>query len=361
MDTSSTYVNAKCDMKKVWLLLPLGCIVGLWGCKKEKEAAESKPAAEVISVRVAQVTKKSLAFPVRAAGVVYSDQEARPAFKTGGIIKRIFVEEGQPVLKGTLMATLNLTEINAQVRQAEEGLEKVRRDYQRAKNLYADSIATLEQLQNATTALRLAEETLEIARFNQSYSEVRAPMDGTVLRILLHSGEVAAPGMPVFYMLGTGKGAWSVKAGLSDRDWARIRVGNPAEVYFDAFPDRSFPARVTQLSEVVNPQSGTFDVQLELERQPPRLATGLVASLMIYPPAGPESLVAPLDALIESDGQRGIVYRVRDSSVVQRVEVERGALYEHQVLIKKGLRAGDLVVTTGGAYLSHGTRIRIVQ
>ena len=81
----------------------------------------------------------------------------------------------------------------------------------------------------------------------------------------------------------------------------------------------------------------------------------------VFPPAGPASLVAPLDALIESAGQRGVVYRVRDSSVVQRIEVERGALYENQVVIKKGLRKGDLVVTTGGAYLSHGTRIHIVQ
>lgn len=348
-------------MNKIPFLLTIAIVSGLWACVKEKEAVKQTASMESVAVRVAAITEKSLAFPVRASGMVYSDEEARPAFKTGGVIKRVFVEEGEKVFKGQLMATLNLTEINAQVRQAEEGLEKARRDWQRARNLYADSIATLEQVQNASTALRLAEETLEIARFNQGYSEVRAPMDGTVLRILLHSGEVAGPGMPVFYMLGTSKGAWSVKAGLSDRDWARVRVGNLAEVHFDAFPDRSFAARVSHIAEVINPSSGTFDVELELESQPPRMATGLVASVDIFPPAGSACLVAPLDALMESAGQRGIVYRVRDSSIVQRIEVERGALYENQVVIKNGLRKGDLVVTTGGAYLSHGTRIHIVQ
>lgn len=349
-------------MKKIyWLSIPI-LVWMQFGCSKQAEPnASPGQSEEIIPIHVEKVTQKSLALPVYASGVVVSDQEAKPAFKTGGIIKRVFVEAGDVVLKGQLLATLNLTEINAQVRQAEEGLEKARRDLQRVRNLFADSIVTLEQMQNATTALRLAEETVEIARFNQSYSEVRAPIEGTVLRVLLQSGEVVAPGMPVFVILGNTNRNWTIKAGLSDRDWARLRIGNPAEITFDAFPGIVYPGHVKHLAEIANPQSGTFDVEIALDRFPPRLAGGLVASVTLFPPSGSPATTISIDALIEAQDGRGVVYVVRDSSYVQRVEVEVGDLYEHNAVITKGLKPGTLVATTGGAYLAHGKKIKIIQ
>ncbi|MDV7400678.1 hypothetical protein RZS08_55190, partial [Arthrospira platensis SPKY1] len=100
---------------------------------------------------------------------------------------------------------LDLTEIEAQVRQAKEGLDKARRDLQRAQNLYADSIATLEQVQNATTAVEVATQSVEIAEFNRQFSEIRAPFAGKVVAKLLNEGEVTGPGTPVFYLIATGQ------------------------------------------------------------------------------------------------------------------------------------------------------------
>lgn len=342
-------------------LLVLAGLALLPACSGESDAEKGKPQSGHIPVRTALVQEITLSSVVSGAGALVSNQEARPAFKTGGVIKRVFAEEGENVFKGQLLATLNLTEINAQVRQAEEGLEKAKRDLQRAKNLYADSIATLEQVQNATTALRLAEETIEIARFNQSYSEVRAPVNGKVLKVLLHSGEIAAPGMPVFAIIGTDKADWKIRVGLSDKDWAATRLGNAAEVTFDAFPGKTFQASVSDLAETINPQSGTFDAELSLKNYPPRLAAGLVASVRIFPESGQPSTVIPIDALIEVEGERGIVYVVRDSQYVQRTEVQIGKLYADKVEITKGVKPGTLVATSGAAYLKHGKKISIVR
>ena len=349
-------------MHKIYLSLLVSASLALLpACAGESEAEKGQPQTEQTAVRTALVQEITLSSVVSGAGALVSSQEARPAFKTGGVIKRVFVEEGDQVLKGQLLATLNLTEINAQVRQAEEGLEKTKRDLQRVRNLYADSIATLEQVQNATTALRLAEESIEIARFNQSYSEVRAPVNGKVLKVLLHSGEIAAPGMPVFAIIGTDKADWKIRVGLSDKDWARLRLGNPAEVSFDAFPGKTFQASVSDLAETINPQSGTFDAELSLKSFPPRLAAGLVASLRIFPDSGRPSTVIPIDALIEVEGDRGIVYVVRDSHYVQRTEVQIGKLYADKVEITKGVKPGTLVATSGAAYLKHGKKIAIVH
>ena len=162
----------------------LACVAAVAMACQSKSKQESPAAApeEVIPVRIAQAEERVLVFPVVASGILTSGQEAKPGFKTGGVIKRTFVEEGDRVFKGQLLATLHMAEINAQAQQAEEGLAKAKRDLQRAKNLYADSVATLEQVQNASTAVRLAEESIQIARFNQQDSEVRSPVKCNVTR-----------------------------------------------------------------------------------------------------------------------------------------------------------------------------------
>jgi multidrug resistance efflux pump len=81
------------------------------------------------------------------------------------------------------------------VEQAKQGVDKAQRDYDRAKNLYKDTVATLEQLQNATTGLSIAKEQYQTAIFNQSYSEIRATTDGRIVRKLMNEGESRITGI----------------------------------------------------------------------------------------------------------------------------------------------------------------------
>src|SRR4029079_18657756 len=127
------------------------------------------------------------------------------------------------VAKGQLLATLDLTEINAQVQQANQGVEKVQRDVKRVKNLYNDTVATLEQVQNANTQLKVAEESLRIARFNQQYAQIRATESGIILKKLMNEGELASAGSPVFQFNGTAGNDWVIRFGVSDKDWAVLK------------------------------------------------------------------------------------------------------------------------------------------
>jgi membrane fusion protein, multidrug efflux system len=115
----------------------------------------------------------------------------------GGVITKIFVKEGQSVTKGQLLATLDLTEIDAQVSQAKRGLHKTKSDLERGQRLFKDSAATLEQIQNLETASQLAEESFRIALFNRLYSAIHANNSGKVIRNFLNERELASPGAPV--------------------------------------------------------------------------------------------------------------------------------------------------------------------
>ena len=165
------------------------------------------------------------------------------AFKTGGVINRVLVKEGDPVRKGQLLATLDLTEINALVAQARFGYEKAQRDFQRVTNLYRDSVATLEQLQNTETALAVAKEQLEAATFNRSFSEIHSPSNGYVLRKYVNAGQVVGVGDPILLTNAAVGNNWILKIGVSDKQWASIKINDKATIAIDAFPDRSFMER----------------------------------------------------------------------------------------------------------------------
>ncbi|MCB9081009.1 MAG: efflux RND transporter periplasmic adaptor subunit [Lewinellaceae bacterium] len=344
------------------LITLFGITLLVQACKGSaaEEAPAAIPADRAIPVAVSPVELASLVVPIQVAGIVSSSNEARPAFKTGGVIARVLVGEGDFVREGQLLATLNPTEIKAQVQQASEAVDKAQRDLQRAQNLYADSVATLEQVQNAKTGLTVAQQGLQIARFNQSYSEIRSPISGKVVKQLMNEGEVVGPGTPVFYILSNARQDWVVKTGLADRDWARLNPGDAAVVTLDAYPGQSFPAKVSRLAIVGNPQNGTFDAEFSLVGNPPRLAAGLVANVVITPPASSPQLTIPIDALVEAKGNKAYVFVV-DGEYARRTVVTIASLYEGKAAIASGLSAEQQVVTLGAPYLEDGNRITINQ
>jgi len=152
-------------------------------CGDNKAAtAIQKTGEDPILVKLQPVTMGNYSRNLQYSGLIASNAEAHLSFKIGGIISKIYVKEGDHVSQGQLLATLDLTEIDAQVQQASQNLEKSRRDETRISNLFKDTVASLEQLQNTHTQLSVAEEALRIARFNQQYAQIHAATGGTILQ-----------------------------------------------------------------------------------------------------------------------------------------------------------------------------------
>ncbi|NJK86041.1 MAG: biotin/lipoyl-binding protein [Bacteroidales bacterium] len=107
-----------------------------------------------IKVGVRKIGEEYIYLPVRTSGRLTAESEQKLSFRTGGIIKRILVKEGQEVSPGETIAELNLSEIKPQVSMARQAFDKASRDLQRAENLFNDSVATLEMFQNAKRLLK---------------------------------------------------------------------------------------------------------------------------------------------------------------------------------------------------------------
>jgi RND family efflux transporter MFP subunit len=171
-------------------------------CSKQEPTSEtsqtvSDKKGQGTLVQVMQVQPSTKPLPVHATGTVASSSEIKLSFKIPGIVSAIYVEEGQKVRKGQVLARINPTEINAQVRQAEIALEKAERDLERATALYKDTVITLEQLQNTQSARDAASTQVEIAGYNRDNAVIISNVNGRVLKRFAEKGEMVGAGVPV--------------------------------------------------------------------------------------------------------------------------------------------------------------------
>lgn len=333
----------------------------LYACKKNEEATgavHTEKPADVFYVRTAPVSLSGIQDVIHLTGILQSDTEAKPSFKTGGVISRTFVKEGDAVKKGQLLAKLNLTEIEAQATQAQFAVDKAVRDHQRVKNLYADSIATLEQLQNAGTGVDMAKKTLQIARFNMSTSEVRSPINGKIVKQFLNEGEVTGPGTPVYYIMGVQQSDWKLVAGLTDKDYGRVRKGDDVKITLDAYPGLVLNGKVQRLSDVANATSGTFDAEISIPSKDNRIAAGMIANVEIAPKVSGEFPVIPIEALVSSNGKTGVVY-VQVNGIAQKRMIQIQQFHGETIAVKSGLEGATEVITAGSGFLEDGDKVVI--
>jgi len=323
-------------------------------------AAVTPPADEPIPVKVQPVITGSHGRVLQYSGLIASNAEARLSFKIGGIIAKIHVKEGDHVSAGQLLATLDLTEIDAQVQQATQNVEKAQRDEGRMTNLYRDTVASLEQLQNTHTQSTVATEALRIARFNRQYAQIRATTSGTILQKLSNEGEYASAGTAVLLFNGTGQNEWVVRFGVSDKDWAVLKKGDKAAVTIDAYPDEHFSGLITKLAEGADPNGGTYAVEVTVLPSGHKLAPGLFCTLQLQPPTGKNFTFIPASALAEGDGSGGFVYTLNDDNrTVKKIAVRIAFLQGDLLAVSSGLENVKQVVTDGVGYLTENSIVKL--
>jgi RND family efflux transporter MFP subunit len=348
-------------------LLILSTAVTIASCSARTEPLRKKEST-AIPVKVVPIKQYNDLERIPVSGQFTTDDEVMMSFKTTGIISKIFVKEGDAIKKGQLLATLNLTEIDASLQQAQLAYEKASRDLQRLTNLFNDSVATLEQVQNARTTRDLAAQQLNTARFNRQYSEIRAEANGFVLRKLANEGQLVNSGNAVLQTNGAGSGKWILRAGITDKQWNAIKTGDPAEIIIPSLARKIISGKVTRKSESVDPSNGLFSIDLTLNgNQTGKIAAGMFGNGVILAAghrpmdkSGSETWSVPYEALMDGDGSSGFVFVTNDSKTAEKTKVVIAGVEKDHVIVSQGLENAKLLIVSGSAYLTDKSSIQII-
>lgn len=346
-------------MKYIHINLATLTMTLMFAACSEKKVEQAKMQEDQIPVSTMILEKTGHSENIVLTGQFTTDDETYLSFKTGGIIDKLYVRDGDYVNKGQLLASLDLTEIKALNEQAEIAFQKTKRDHQRVLNLYRDSVATLEQLQNTESAMELARQQKLSALFNLEHSGIRALTSGYVLKRLVSQGQVVGPGTPVLLVNGAGNQQWVLRTSLSDKQWASVKVGDKALVDIPALQLTDIEAKVLRRAEMADPYTGTFSIDVLIQSNQVKVAAGMVGKLKLNLSAQNNVWAIPYEALLDANGDEAYVFVTSGDNKAHKVKVTLKSISDQLVLVEKGLENFTQLILKGNAYLKDGSSIII--
>ncbi len=333
------------------------------GCSRETASTvQLDPPVRVISASNAGTQDF-----VTATGLVRAAVETPLSFKTPGIIAEMRVDTGQHVGAGQVLASLVMTDLEAQRTQAQEQVAKTERDLARAESLRAKGMISQQGEQDIRAQREIARAALAAANFNFQQAVLTAPSAGLILDKRADARETVAAGQPVLLFGRLDKG-WVVRAGLPPREAVKINPGDPVKIYLDTASEdtEALAGKVQRVAGASDPRTGSIEVEVTLPTTKERLVSGMVARLEFAKAATKGGAAAiqmslPLAAVLEGNGGKAKVF-ILDASKkkVKSIEVRTGRILETGVEVIDGLPADAVIVSEGAAWLSDGDAVRVV-
>jgi len=293
---------------------------------------------------------------LHTSGKLANKSQQRLSFKTSGRVKNIYVDEGEYVKQGQLLAELDQEQISAQVKQAKSLDLDAQRQLRRLRQLYKRKAVSQVQLQTAETNAEVTASNLRIIKFNQKHATIKAPVSGTVLRRMMEENEFVSSFQPTV-ILGAKEQGWVIRSLISDKSIVRVHVGDPAVIQFDAYPGIPFKGFVSEVAAAANEHNQLFEIEIALDPVDQRLHAGFIGQIQITPESVDRIAWVPIAAVVEADMGKAKLFKVLPDNKVTLREVTVGWLDSGKVAVRDGVDDASHIVTGGATFLSEGTLI----
>lgn len=341
---ASTDRDARRRRRRLAVWLALGalfvavCAAGAWYALRPPQ------------VQVGSATTGPAVESVYASGVVDFIRQARITPVVSSPIRRVLVAEGADVAAGQALAELVDEPEVAAWRQLQVQAEQARSALARSDFLYQRGFAAPAARESALRQYQAAAAAAEAARARLADYRIVAPFAGRVMRRDAEPGDVATPGQPLFVI--ADPATLRITADVDERDAGRLHPDLRALVRTDAFPGRTFEARVVEITPQGDSSGRVFRARLGVERQD-LLRPGMTVEINIVLARRPRAVLVPTRALAQDH------VWVVESLHVHRRAVTTGVRGADLTEIVSGLRSGERIVLDPPADLRDGQAVRL--
>jgi multidrug efflux pump subunit AcrA (membrane-fusion protein) len=396
------------------LLITAACLVISTGCQRAASAAREESDLVPIQVRTPAVVERQDS--VTASGSVEGSETTDVAFQVSGKVARVFVEEGEHVNRGQLLAELEPTDYrnaldaaNAQRQMAEalaqkadagprkqeveearidlnrsedeykrmrflaerkslppSDFQKVEAAYNSAQERYRMAVeGTRLEDRNAATAQALAAKA-QASEESKRLGDTRllAPITGNISMRRIDPGQTIAAGAPVFSIVNLNP--VKVRVGVPEAEIGKVKRGAKADISLPSLEGRSFEGQVEIIGVSAEAASRTYAVKIVVPNPGPVLLAGMVAEARIFAstntgPAKERVLTIPGEAIVrDPQGAPNVYVYHPDRNRVYARRIEVGLPIGGEVQIRSGLNGDEKIVVAGQQKLREGTLVQIV-
>lgn len=341
----------------------------LVGCSDEQAAVAVEP---VRPVKVVEVTEPDTGRRMEYSGSVKARTQMALGFRVNGKITERLVDVGQHVKPGEVLARLDATDYGLSVRSAEANLSAARKQEEiaalarrRAETLASKNVASRSELEQAVlshdqaiSSREAAEASLEQARNQVAYTELKSDMSGIVTLIGADIGQVVASGTPVVHV--AVDGAKEAQIAVPETDIAHFTVGKTVKVRFWSHSDLELEGSIREVSGSADPQSRTFAVRVSLPEDP-QILLGMTATVEAVEQRKQSTYDVPLASLGERDGHTIVWVVDRGTSLVHAKKVTVSDFSDHGARLSEGVSTGDVVVAAGTQFMKDDMKVKLPE
>ena len=283
--------------------------------------------------------------------------EADVIAKVEGEVREILVEEGDTVAQGQVLARLDGDRLRLELNESRARVRQMRSDFERNKELRAKGLLSEGEFEKLRYDLEALEASFNLASLELDYTQFRAPIDGVVSERYIKVGNTIRVGEPAFRV--TSLDPLVAYLHVPEREYRQIATGQPAAIDVDALAGQRMMAEVTRVSPVVDPDTGTFKITIEIYDDERRIKPGMFARISVVYDVHEDVLQVPRSAVVEYMGNE-TVFVVEDGKAVRRI-VQTGYGYDGKVEITEGLSPTDAVITVGQVGLKPDAAVSVIN
>lgn len=334
-----------------------GAIAWILSSNKKKNAAKTALVAQgggAVSVRIATVKRAPIDLDFSANGIFVPHQELNFLSENAGRVSRIFVEEGDRVSKGQVLARIDAEIINTDKETAEATLQNAIRDEARYSSAFTTGGVTQQQLDQAKLAVENARLRLQSASRKVSDANIKSPINGIVNKKYIEVGAfVTAQGTQMFELVDVSK--LKLKVNANESQVANLKVGDIVQIKSNVFPADNYSGKITFIAAKAD-NSLNFPVEIEVANNGKHdIKAGMYGTAIFKFPNQAPALTIPRGSFVGSVSSNQIFVLENGKAKVRKVI--SGRIIGDNVEIIEGLKEGETVITSGQINLVEGSDV----
>jgi len=308
-------------------------------------------------VKVEGVRREDISAYIQTNTTLEAEHAVDIRSRVAGQVMGVLVEEGDRVQGGMVLVRLDGRAADYQARQMQVAYEDAKRTFERLEKMHDRNLTSSEQYEAARAQVERTKAQYEAARLTLEYTEIVSPISGVVTARTVEMGNTVTANQSLFAVADFDPLVARIR--VTEKEIRNIRVGQGARIAAEAVPDRSFRGAVKMISPVVDPESGTVKVTVEVPEGQDVLRPGMFVSVYIITATHQNALIIPKRALVLEGGETDQVY-VFDEGKARQVKIEMGFVDNERVEVLAGLKEGEQVITVGSEGLRPGSAVRLV-
>lgn len=318
-------------------------------------------ATNVKLVSVATVQPETFSHYIDLQGNITAENIAyvAPPNGQGGIVKALYVKQGDRVKKGQVLAKLDDQLIRQQIAPLQVQLATAEDTYSRTQKLWEQEIGTYQNVLTAKTQVENLKKQIAIFEKQISLMNVTAPQSGVAEIVNVRVGEAFVGVMgtnPQISIVNTSD--LKVTANVPENYMGKVNVGSNIEIVLPDENNRTISARVSVVSTVINPGTRSFYIEAKVPAGS-KLKPNQVAKVKIKDYSNSNAIAIPVNVLQNDEKGKFVLVAVKEKEgmVAHKREITVGELYGDKLEVKSGLQSGDLLITEGAQGLYDGQPI----